>query len=90
MNHVNETWSVFGFQSQRQYDIALENSMQFDGPDLNVFLTGEVGGGKAFLGGLCRRSPTNERSSIAGWAGEDGSRHARLRPECSSSHSTAH
>ena len=71
VNHVNDTWSVFGFQSDQQYKIALENSMQFDGPDLNVFLTGEVGGGKAFLGGLCRRSPTNERSSIAGWGGED-------------------
>ena len=71
VNHVNDTWSVFGFQSEQQYKIAMENSMQFDGPDLNVFLTGEVGGGMAFFGGLCRRSPTNERSSITGWAWED-------------------
>ena len=73
VNHVNETWSVFGFQSNQQYKIALENSMKFDGPDLNVFLTGGDGngGGKAFLGTICKKSPTNKRSSIAGWAGED-------------------
>jgi len=66
------TWGAYGVNKEGIRNIAAENSLKPNGPDLNVFLTGTgSGGGTAWLSSICKKGHTKLKSSVTGWAYDD-------------------
>ena len=53
-------------------NLSVENSLNPNGPDLNVYLTGTgTGGGMAWLSSICVTGETKRKSSVTGWYYDD-------------------
>jgi len=74
VNHVpgSGTFGAYGVNKEVIRNIAAENSLNPNGPDLNVFLTGTgSGGGTAWLSSICKKGHTKLKSSVTGWYYDD-------------------
>ena len=74
VNHVpgSGTFGAYGVNKEVIRNIAAENSLKPNGPDLNVFLTGTgSGGGTAWLSSICKKGHTKLKSSVTGWYYDD-------------------
>ena len=66
------TWGAGATGLEKTKSISVENSLNPNGPDLNVYLTGTgTGGGVAWLSSICVTGETKRKSSMTGWYYDD-------------------